>query len=375
MLITLTLGSYGDVHGGTKIRRGRLEPCQCGTLHGQSDPLLGTPIDPGTYNYRQAALDAVFFAATLDRFWQNLRRAAGLKLQYAGAVEMQKRLAPHAHYAMRGTLPKALLRQVAEATYHQVWWPQFDQPVYTVSRPPVWNPDAEAYIDPKTSQPLQTWEQALKELNEPDAKPAFVATLGRIDARGITGGTKAAERSIRYVTKYVTKDLAEQAGPSSDAQQQHFDRLHQELSTIPCSPSCANWLLYGVQPKGAKKGLTPGRCSGKVHQRKTLGFTGRRVLISRQWSGKTLNDHRADQKAWIRTVLKGASADVDDPRTGTRYSYELAKPGEPGVPSLQVRIMHAIAARQRWKTELHQALAPPGDVPATEIHKPNGEEE
>src|SRR5205814_5115859 len=117
------------------------DPCECGQLHGQRDPLLGVPLDSADYDYRSAALDAIFFAAGLDRLWQNLRRAAGWNLQYGGTVEMQKRLAPHAHYAMRGTIPRALLRQVAAGTYHQVWWPHFDRAVHTVDKPPVCDPE------------------------------------------------------------------------------------------------------------------------------------------------------------------------------------------------------------------------------------------
>jgi hypothetical protein len=85
-LLTVTLDSYGEVHSGARTKTGRLIPCRCGELHGQRDPLLGTPINPDSYDYRRAALDAVFFAATLDRFWQNLRRAAGYNVQYAGSV-------------------------------------------------------------------------------------------------------------------------------------------------------------------------------------------------------------------------------------------------------------------------------------------------
>src|SRR5262249_37044960 len=130
-LLTLTLGSYGPVH--STVRRGAyLVACQCGQQHRQRDELLSTPIDPASYDYRRAALDAIHFARVLDRWWQNLRRAAGWSVQYAGAVEMQRRLAPHAHFAIRGTLPRRLFKQVAAATYHQVWWPSFDQPVYTV---------------------------------------------------------------------------------------------------------------------------------------------------------------------------------------------------------------------------------------------------
>ena len=366
--LTATLRGHGQVHTGARTRRGRLTPCECGTLHGQQDPMLGTPFDPASYDYRAAALDAVFFAAGLDRFWQNLRRAAGWKVQYAGTVELQKRLAPHAHFAMRGTLPRKLLAQVAAATYHQVWWPHFDTPLYSVDKPPVWDNDTAVYVDPKTGAPLKTWAQALDDIEAAqDAQPAYVLRLGTIHAKGITPGTKSADQSIKYATKYVTKDLTEQVALRSEAQRAHFDRLHAQLSILPCSPTCANWLLYGIQPDKARKGLTPGACSGKVHQRSTLGFTGRRVLVSRQWSGKTLADHRADQRAWVRTVLSGALTDDEQPDGGNdrdRYAFELARLDAPDVPPLQVRIMQSIAVRHRWKTALHNALGPPGAVPA-----------
>nr|MDT0658963.1 replication initiation protein [Micromonospora sp. DSM 115978] len=373
MLVTLTLGSHGPVH--SYLRRGAyVAPCECGQRHGPHDGVLGTPVDPAGYDYRRAALDAIHFARVLDRWWQNLRRAAGWNVQYAGAVELQRRLAPHAHFAVRGTLPRRLLKQIAAATYHQVWWPSFDHPVYRVDKPPVWDVDRQAYVDPKTKTPLTPWAVALNELEEPDSRPAYVARLGRLDARGIDHGSRDAERSIRYVTKYVTKDLTDQAKPRSDPQRAHFDRLHAELSTLPCSPTCANWLLYGIQPDGAKAGLTPGRCTGKVHQRSTLGFTGRRVLVSRQWSGKTLADHRADNRAWVRTVLAGGMADTvehdqantAEPDGPNRYRFELARPEDPDVLPVEHRILRAVSARIRWRTNLDAARQrAPGPLSAT----------
>lgn len=113
-------------------------------------------MDPTTYDYRRAALDSIHFARILDRWWQNVRRAAGWNVQYAGAVELQRRLAPHAHFAIRGTLPRRLLKQIAAATYHQVWWPSFDELVYRLDKPPVWDVHQQAYVDPKTRQPLPT---------------------------------------------------------------------------------------------------------------------------------------------------------------------------------------------------------------------------
>jgi hypothetical protein len=227
---------------------------------------------------------------------------------------------------------------------------------------------------------LKTWDEALDDLDTPDAQPAHVARLGRVDVRGIEHGTKDAEHSIRYTTKYITKDLVEQVQADSDPQRAHLDRLHAELAVLPCSPRCANWLLYAVQPDKAKPGLIPGRCTGKVHQHRTLGFTGRRVLISRQWSGKTLADHRADNLAWVRTILAGALADHEDqavthgpgvagqtPATVERgrYRYQLARPDDPDVLPLERRILAAISARAQWRRDLDRARQPaPPNSPA-----------
>ena len=99
MFVTLTCPSYGRVDH------------------------RGVPVDPASYDYDRAARDALTFAALFDRFIQNLRRYLGQDVQYFAAVEPQRRLAPHVHIAIRGTIARAELRKVLAATYHQVWWP------------------------------------------------------------------------------------------------------------------------------------------------------------------------------------------------------------------------------------------------------------
>ena len=64
----------------------------------------------------------------------------------------------------------------------------------------------------------------------------------------------------------------------------------------------------------------PRACKGKAHDADHLGYAGRRVLVSRKWSGKTLADHRADRKEWLLRTL-GVSA--TDP---ARYAWEPVAP-------------------------------------------------
>jgi hypothetical protein len=165
--LTLTLDSYGRV---------------------DSD---GAAVDPDRYDYRRAARDAIHFPALVDRFWQNTRRCVGWEVQYFGTVELQKRGAPHFHAAIRGAIPCTELRAITAATYHQVWWPTHDHPVYTDERMPLWDTRAKAFTDPDTGTPLPTWEQACEELTEPAHVARFgeqVHVKGTVNLLKLSGG-------------------------------------------------------------------------------------------------------------------------------------------------------------------------------------------
>jgi replication initiator protein RepSA len=336
MGLTLTLGSYGRVHPD------------------------GTAVDPATYDYRSAARDAIHFPKLVDRFWQNLRRTAGYDVQYFAAVEPQKRLAPHVHAAMRGTISRAELRQVVAATYHQVWWPPCDTPVY-VDCDPEWDEQRKAYLDPDTNAPLPRWDEALDTLDEDeDAQPCHVVRFGtQLHAEGVIAGTPQADKWIGYVGKYLTKTVDQCHTPDTDRQRDHVERLWHALRYEPCSPTCANWLRYGIQPKNPRPQLRAGFCAGKAHRRETLGFGGRRVLVSRKWSGKSLADHKHDQREWVLATL-GISA--TDPEA-TRYAWEPVKPDDPDVSPLSHRLMRAIADRARWRTAFDAARRAAGGHP------------
>jgi len=177
-----------------------------------------------------------------------------------------------------------------------------------------------------------------------------VARFGaQFKAEGVLAGSKDAGRCIGYLTKYLTKHLGDCHQMATDAQAAHAGRLADALRYEPCSPTCANWLRYGIQPKNARPGLVPGRCKGKAHDRDHLGYAGRRVLVSCKWSGKTLADHRADRQQWLLETL-GLSA--TDP---ARYAWEVVAPGDPDHMDHARRLLHAVADRARWQAALAEA--------------------
>jgi hypothetical protein len=146
----------------------------------------GTPADPDAYDYERAARDALHFAALFDRFIQNLRRFLGYDLQYFATIEPQRRLAPHVHLAMRGTVSRTDLRRVLAATYHQVWWPDTSAVRFDGDELPVWDDQTGTYLDPATGEVLPSWDDALDAIGDQDG-PLHVARFGpRFDAQGVT---------------------------------------------------------------------------------------------------------------------------------------------------------------------------------------------
>src|SRR5215207_3421259 len=340
MFLTLTLPSYGRVDA------------------------EGVPLDPASYDYRRAALDAIHFSKLVDRFWQNVRRCAGYRVQYFAAVEGQRRGAPHLHAAARGAIPRRVICDVRAATYHQVWWPPHEQIVYDLDRLPQWS-DNVGYVDRRTGAVLPTWEEALDQLGQdPDAQPAHVARFGeQDDIKGLVGGTPDADRSVRYLCKYLTKNMTgdEERADVSDERAWHLDRLAEEARWLPCSEGCANWVRYGVQPKDAKAGMVPGQCKRRAHDAENLGYGGRRVLVSRQWTGKTLAGHKAERAAVVRAALEEAGVDPDDhdelsiEGSDGRWSWHILARSQVDDATYAEAVAEAINTRQRWRTEYEAA--------------------
>jgi hypothetical protein len=152
------------------------------------------------------------------------------------------------------------------------------------------------------------------------------------------------------------------AEPQDRANERHIDRLHAEVRWLPCSPECANWLRYGVQPRHAGPGLVPGRCASRAHDREHLGIGGRRVQVSRHWTGKTLHRHRADRAAVVRAVLEEAGIDVPETaRLAATATDERGRPRyvwtSPTVTAHEYAsaIIAMVTERQRWRRQYERA--------------------
>ncbi|MFC8490977.1 replication initiator protein RepSA [Streptomyces sp. NPDC057235] len=106
---TLTAPSFGPVHN--RPDRGA---CRCGTRHPEDDPVLGTALDPESYDYAGAVLFNNHAGQLWQRFTNRLRRElaarAGLtqrelkdvlRVSYGKVAEFQKRGAIHFHAVIR----------------------------------------------------------------------------------------------------------------------------------------------------------------------------------------------------------------------------------------------------------------------------------
>jgi hypothetical protein len=169
------------------------------------------------------------------------------------------------------------------------------------------------------------------------------------------------------LTKYLTKSVTQAAGLAEDAsnrQREHARRLVAELRITPCSPRCAVWLLYGIQPRGVRMNTTPGECKGKAHKAEYLGIAGRRVLVSRKWSNKTLADHRAERTEFVRQLLDKAGVQPSYAADDGPFLWERTKPGDTDLPTRPTLLLQAISQRQRWQADYLAAQLKAGEPPS-----------
>ena len=114
-MVTLTApGSdkFGKTHVRHLTKNNKVQRCSCRRYHNENDRLLGTPIDPDTYNYVGAAA----FNANASRLFavtmQKLGRLLGRKLRVIRVIEFQTRGLVHVHALVLGPVPQCSLELV-----------------------------------------------------------------------------------------------------------------------------------------------------------------------------------------------------------------------------------------------------------------------
>ncbi len=326
---------------------------------------------------------------------QNLRRGAGYKVQYFAAVEPQT--PPRPAPAPRG--PRCDPAQGGQRRLGRVATCRSGghlstgscSPSTTRERWPIWAGEEVGYVDPATGEPLPTWEQALDDLDaDEDAKPLHVRAVGKqTDIKGLLGGTEDSDRTVRYLCKYLTKAVAETYADQPRHRSTPTTPSRREGEPVrgphrpPPRPRPRAALLPGLRELAALRhpaartpplGCTPGSARSKAHDRECLGVGGRRALVSRHWTGKTLTEHKADRAAVVRQVLEAAgieapdadrlAADVLHTDGKPRFVWEDTKPDQRDYPAMIAASLREKKARRAQydhaKTIAAQRESPPG---------------
>jgi len=281
---TLTAPGFGPVHNqpGTA-------PCTCGTRHGDSDPLLGTPLNPQRYDYTGAVLWNAHAPALWARFTGHLRReiahAAGLTqralrhhatLSYAKVAEYQKRGQIHFHTVIR-----------------------IDGPTGPTSTPPAWA-TTELLDHAVRAAAKRTRVQHQRPFGAGDADevqppvPRVFRFGGQIDVRAIrstdfTGDAPVTDRHVAaYIAKYATKG-AETTTGTLDRRVRFLAELAQHDLTDHARRMIRTAWHLGAQPQHAHL-----RLRQWAHM---LGFRGHFSTRTRHYS-TTLTHLRAERTTW-----------------------------------------------------------------------------
>ncbi|MCP9974266.1 replication initiator [Streptomyces somaliensis] len=307
---TFTAPGFGPVHNRPTGPAGTVRPCRCGARHDQDDAVLGTALDPDTYDYEAAVLWNAHAGPLWRRFSIYLRREvakrAGLtqrafrehaRVSFAKVAEYQKRGAVHFHAVIR-----------------------IDGPDGGDTPPPAWA-TAELLTDA-----IQAAATAVRVDGPVIDGRAHTFTFGRqLDIRTIrsadfNGGRELTERAVAaYIAKYATKG-AETATGALDRPL----KFAAELAQLDINDH-ARRLIRTAWTLGARKDLQHLRLRAWAHM---LGFRGHFSTKSRRYS-TTLGTLRHARATWRRAQALASLPDGrrpadDDPDGREETTYVLA---------------------------------------------------
>ncbi len=295
LFATLTAPSFGPVHN----RPGR-RPCTCGRWHPDGHPLLGSPLDPASYDYTGAVLWQAHSGQLWHRFTTALRRAVAkaggltvrestshLRISYAKVAEYQLRGLVHFHAIIRA-----------------------DGPTGPDTPPPTW-----LTADVLTNAVHTAASSVQVDTERPDGTPLPLRWGNQVDIKDITttnldlpetadddeDQAVADTRLASYIAKYATKGTgATDTGDRRIRSQMHIDQLR--VSDHHRAMIQTAWNLSGQEQYADLK---------LRHWAHMLGFRGHFLTKARRYS-VTFKQLRAERQAHqLHAALTDAGLPAD----------------------------------------------------------------
>ncbi|MEW2264099.1 replication initiator protein RepSA [Streptomyces sp. NPDC047853] len=305
---TLTAPSFGPVHNRPASRH-----CRCGAQHAETDPALGTALDPERYDYAGAVLWNNHAGDLWRRFTIYLRREiaarAGIaqaalreecRVSFGKVAEFQKRGAVHFHAVVR-----------------------LDGPDGPDTSPPAWA--TVALLDAAIRAAAARVAVPVPAAGDFPARTLRWGTQVDVQPIGALGHEELTEQAVAsYVAKYATK-AAETTGTVDRriGELSELDRLDLPAHTRRLIEACC--LLDAAYPDRL--------LARWAHM---LGFRGHFSTKSRRYSTTlgALRQTRADYRARQERRERGLSEDLDDTDGSTlvlahwTYAGQGHSPGE-----------------------------------------------
>ncbi len=287
---TLTAPSFGPVHNRPSSGR-----CRCGTAHAETDPLLGTALDPERYDYAGAVLWNNYAGQLWQRFTIYLRREvaarAGItqkalkescRVSFGKVAEFQKRGAVHFHTVVR-----------------------LDGPDGPDTPPPAWA--SVGLLDDAIRAAAGRVAVTVPASEDFPARVLGWGTQVDVQPIGGLGHEELTETAVAsYVAKYATK-AAETTGTADRriGELAELDKLHLPAHTRRLIEAC--WQLDTAYPERLL-----------AHWSHMLGFRGHFSTKSRAYSTTlgALRQTRADYRAAQERRERGLP-DPDDTEGST----------------------------------------------------------
>ncbi|QKW51057.1 replication initiator [Streptomyces buecherae] len=359
---TLTAPSFGPVHNRRTTNAGKPLSCRCGHSHAADDPLLGTPLNPSSYDYSGAVLWNAHAGALWARFTTYLRRElavhvgltqkelrATLRVSFAKVAEYQKRGLVHFHAVVR-----------------------LDGPDGHTDPPPAW-----ATTDVLTRAITNAAKRAVLTITSDATGERELRWGDQVDVREITalGDGELTDQAVAaYVAKYATKS-AEASGTVDHSLRcprctgrgyvTGPDGFHDLCADCDGSGQSEPIALLPVH-RHARQMIRTAWALGHLPEfadlklwkwAHMLGFRGHFSSKSRRYS-TTLGALRDVRRAWRAIQARAADDSWETSEESTlvvsRWQY-LASGYSPGEELIAAQTRHDLAAArdeaQRRKTE------------------------